>query len=101
MTAGRVRGPLPSRRVRTSARLGSDPGLVGLIGVSVCISLLEAWPISILIDKVLTGEIHGGLGAPVFLVRSCRRPDSVRSSRWSSISAALQVTGFAVWMGRA
>jgi subfamily B ATP-binding cassette protein MsbA len=30
--------------------------LVGLIGVSICVGLLEAWPFAVLIDSVLTSK---------------------------------------------
>ncbi|MFL5164701.1 MAG: ABC transporter ATP-binding protein, partial [Microvirga sp.] len=33
--------------------------LVGLIGVSVAVGLLEAWPLAVLIDSVLTAEPKG------------------------------------------
>jgi ATP-binding cassette subfamily B protein len=33
--------------------------LVALIGVSVCVGLLEAWPLAVLIDSVLTGQPKG------------------------------------------
>ena len=34
--------------------------LVLLIGISVSVGLLEAWPIAVLIDSVLTREPRGG-----------------------------------------
>jgi ATP-binding cassette, subfamily B, bacterial len=73
--------------------------LVGLIGVSVCVSLLEAWPIAILIDTVLTDKSNGDWIHRVFL-------SVLPESRLGQIvalvvfGAALQVTGYTVWMGR-
>ena len=74
--------------------------LVGLIGLSVGISLLEAWPISILIDNVLSDKpyedwIHRAF--PVVLPES--RPGQIIGL--VTIAAALQVTGYAVLTARA
>ena len=41
--------------------------LVGLIGVSVGVGLLEAWPIAVLIDSVLTQNPRGGWVHDLFL----------------------------------
>ena len=74
--------------------------LVGLIGLSVSISLLEAWPISILIDNVLSDKPREDWVHRAFLVLLPEtRPGQIIGL--VIISAALQVTGFAVWTARA
>jgi ATP-binding cassette, subfamily B, bacterial len=73
--------------------------LVVLIGLSVCVSLLEAWPIAILIDTVLSDRPGGDWIHLVFL-------SALPESRPSQIAAlvlfgaALQITGYLVWIGR-
>ena len=73
--------------------------LVILIGVSVCVGLLEAWPFAILIDSVLTKEPKGGWIHGLFL-------SVLPESRMGQviglvlIGLALQIVGYSVWMAR-
>ncbi|MBD2749892.1 hypothetical protein IC232_24765 [Microvirga sp. BT688] len=41
--------------------------LVALIGVSICVGLLETWPLAVLIDSVLTGQPKGDWVHALFL----------------------------------
>jgi subfamily B ATP-binding cassette protein MsbA len=66
--------------------------LVVLIGISVCVGLLEAWPLAILIDSVLTREPEGDRMHAVFLSflprTSSARWSASCSSAWASRSWA-------------
>jgi subfamily B ATP-binding cassette protein MsbA len=73
--------------------------LIGLIGLSVCVSLLEAWPIAILIDTVLTDKPSDESIHRAFLaILPESRPGQILGL--VVIGAALQVTGYMAWMGR-
>jgi len=73
--------------------------LVGLIAVSVCVGLLEAWPFAVLIDSVLTSEPKGGAINRLFL-------SIVPESKVGQIvglvliGMGLQIIGYLAWMGR-
>jgi ATP-binding cassette, subfamily B, bacterial len=73
--------------------------LVGLIGLSVCVALLEAWPLAVLIDTVLsetpsTDWVHRAFVAVLPESRLGQIVGLVL------IGAALQIIGYTVWMGR-
>jgi subfamily B ATP-binding cassette protein MsbA len=73
--------------------------LVALIGVSVAVGLLEAWPLAILVDAVLThdpkqGWIHGYFLAP--LPRD--KPGQILGL--VAIGLSLQVIGYCAWAAR-
>ena len=74
-------------------------GLVGLIGVSVCVSLLEAWPIAILVDTVLTDKPSADWVHQIFV---SFLPDSKFGQIVGLVvlGAALQVTGYVTWTAR-
>jgi ATP-binding cassette subfamily B protein len=73
--------------------------LTGLIGLSVCVSLLEAWPIAILIDTVLADKPGSDWIHRAFLsVLPENRPGQIIGL--VVIGAILQVTGYTVWMCR-
>ena len=73
--------------------------LVALIGVSVMVGLLEAWPLAILIDSVLTKEPKGDWIHGLFLA-------ALPESRMGQvvglvlIGMGLQIVGYLAWMGR-
>lgn len=73
--------------------------LVLLIGLSVLIGLLEAWPLAILIDSVLTREPKGDWIHPYFLAVL---PDDKTGQIVGLvvIGFTLQVVGYAAWMAR-
>ena len=73
--------------------------LVGLIGVSVGVGLLEAWPVAILIDSVLTGSPKGDRMHRLFL---SVLPDGMlgRLIGLVLIGLGLQVLGYLAWMSR-
>src|SRR5829696_5295773 len=71
--------------------------LVLMIGGSVAVGLLEAWPLAILIDSVLTQDPKGGWLHGYFLAVL---PDSKMGQIIGLvlIGLALQVVGYVVWM---
>ncbi|MBA3883062.1 MAG: ABC transporter ATP-binding protein [Chthoniobacterales bacterium] len=73
--------------------------LVVLIAISVVIGLLEAWPLAILVDSVLTQTPRGDWIHQIFL---SRLPDSKIGQVVGLvlIGMALQIIGYAVWMSR-
>ncbi len=73
--------------------------LVVLIAISVGIGLLEAWPLAVLIDSVLTKTPHSDWIHRAFL--SLLPPSKVgQVVGLVLIGMALQILGYAVWMGR-
>src|SRR5215217_1907375 len=73
--------------------------LVGLIAISVCVALLEAWPIAILIDSVLTAVPKGDRFHQLFLSYLPEsRPGQIVGL--VLVGMVLQVIGYTVWMGR-
>lgn len=74
--------------------------LVLLIGVSVGVGLLEAWPLAILVDTVLTKEPREGwLHAWFLSVLPGDKPGQIIGL--VLIGLALQVVGYTAWMARA
>ena len=73
--------------------------LVVLIGVSVCVGLLETWPLAILIDSVLTREPEGDWMHAVFL---SFLPEDKRGQVVGLvlIGMSLQIVGYTAWMAR-
>jgi ATP-binding cassette, subfamily B, bacterial len=73
--------------------------LVVLIGMSVAVGLLEAWPLAILIDTVLTQDPKGGWLHGYFLAVL---PDTKMGQVIGLvlIGFGLQVIGYTVWMAR-
>ena len=73
--------------------------LVVLIGCSVAVGLLEAWPLAILIDSVLTQDPKGGWLHGYFLAVL---PDSKMGQIIGLvlIGLALQIVGYVLWMLR-
>ena len=73
--------------------------LVVLIGVSICVGLLETWPLAVLIDSVLTNTPHSDWIHQLFL-------SPLPTSKTSQIvglvliGMALQLIGYFVWMSR-
>ena len=73
--------------------------LVGLIGVSVCVGLLEAWPLAVLIDSVLTGQPKGDWVHGLFL-------SILPASKVGQIvglvlmGMGLHIIGYLAWFGR-
>jgi len=73
--------------------------LVGLIGVSVCVGLLEAWPLAVLIDSVLTGQPKGDWVHGLFL-------SVLPASKVGQIvglvlmGMGLHIIGYLAWFGR-
>src|SRR3954469_19265335 len=73
--------------------------LISLVGMSVCVSLLEAWPLSILIDTVLSDRRSDDWIHRTFIqVLPESRPGQIVGL--VLIGAALQVVGYTVWMAR-
>jgi ATP-binding cassette, subfamily B, bacterial len=73
--------------------------LVGLISLSVCVALLEAWPLAILIDTVLAEAPSADWVHSTFLhMLPESRPGQIVGL--VVIGAALQIIGYTVWMGR-
>ncbi len=73
--------------------------LVGLIGVSVGVGLLEAWPLTVLIDSVLTrAPVTSGING-VFL---SLLPESKVGQVVGLVlmGMGLQLVGYLAWMGR-
>jgi ATP-binding cassette, subfamily B, bacterial len=73
--------------------------LVALIGVSVCVGLLEAWPLAVLIDSVLTNEPKGDWIHGLFLALL---PESKIGQVVGLvlIGMALHIIGYLAWLGR-
>ena len=88
---------------RAMAYFGPDwawiAALVLLIGVSVGVGLLEAWPVAVLIDSVLTQSPRGGWVHDLFL---SVLPDDKTGQIVGLvlIGMALQILGYLAWMGR-
>ncbi len=73
--------------------------LVALIGVSVAVGLLEAWPLAILVDTVLAQEPKGGWLHGYFL--ALLPPDRMgQLFGLVLIGFLLQIIGYSAWMGR-
>ena len=73
--------------------------LVMLIGVSVGVGLLEAWPLAILVDSVLTQNPKGGWIHGWFLaVLPGDKPGQILGL--VLIGLGLQVVGYSAWMAR-
>src|SRR5215217_6311470 len=74
-------------------------GLVVLIGLSVTVGLLEAWPFAVLVDSVLTQEPRGDWIHGLFLAVL---PDDKLGQIIGLvlIGLGLQVIGYTVWMAR-
>lgn len=73
--------------------------LVALIGVSVAVGLLEAWPLAILVDSILTHEPKGGWLHRYFLaVLPADKPGQILGL--VLIGLCLQVVGYSAWMAR-
>ncbi|GLI94068.1 ABC transporter ATP-binding protein [Methylocystis echinoides] len=74
--------------------------LVALIGVSVAVGLLEAWPLAILVDTVLTKEPKDGWLHVYFLALLPKdKPGQIIGL--VLIGLALQIIGYLAWMARA
>ena len=73
--------------------------LIFLIGVSVGIGLLEAWPVTVLIDSVLTQNPKGGWIYDLFL---SVLPDDKTGQIIGLvlIGMGLQIVGYLAWMAR-
>jgi len=73
--------------------------LVLLIGISVSVGLLEAWPIAVLIDSVLTREPRGGWTHQALL--SLLPEDKLgQVIGVVVVGAGLQIVGYSAWLGR-
>jgi ATP-binding cassette subfamily B protein len=73
--------------------------LVILIGVSVCVGLLEAWPLAVLIDSVLTREPKGDWVHALFL--SVLPADTIgQVVGLVLIGLGLHLVGYLAWMAR-
>lgn len=73
--------------------------LVVLIGISVLIGLLEAWPLAVLIDSVLTQTSHSDAIHRLFL--SVLPPTKMgQIVGLVLIGMTLQIIGYVVWMAR-
>ncbi len=88
---------------RASAYFAADwvwiATLVALIGVSVCVGLLEAWPLAVLIDSVLTGQPKGDWVHGLFL--SLLPADKVgQIVGLVLMGMGLYIIGYLVWFGR-
>jgi subfamily B ATP-binding cassette protein MsbA len=72
---------------------------VSLIGLSVAVGLLEAWPLAILIDSVLTGQPKGEWVHSLFL--SVLPADKVgQVVGLVLMGMGLHITGYLAWFGR-
>ena len=73
--------------------------LVALIGISVCVGLLEAWPLAVLIDSVLTGQPKSDWVHGLFL-------SILPASKVGQViglvlmGMALHIIGYLAWFGR-
>jgi subfamily B ATP-binding cassette protein MsbA len=73
--------------------------LVGLIGVSVCVGLLEAWPFAVLIDSVLTSKPNSDVVHTFFL--TILPADKVgQVVGLVAIGMVLHIIGYLAWFGR-
>ncbi|PVE21170.1 sugar ABC transporter [Microvirga sp. KLBC 81] len=73
--------------------------LVALIGVSVCVGLLETWPLAVLIDSVLTGQPKGDWVHSLFL--SILPADKVgQVIGLVLMGMGLHIIGYLAWFGR-
>ncbi|GEO17323.1 ABC transporter ATP-binding protein [Microvirga aerophila] len=73
--------------------------LLALIGVSTCVSLVEAWPLAILIDSVLTKEPRADWMHALFLsVLPAGKTGQIRGL--VLIGMGLQIIGYLAWFGR-
>lgn len=73
--------------------------LVGLISLSVGVGLLEAWPLAILVDSVLTHDPKGGWLHGYFLaVLPADRPGQILGL--VAIGLVLQIIGYSAWTAR-
>ncbi len=73
--------------------------LVALIGVSVGVGLLEAWPLAVLVDSVLTHDPKTGWLHGYFLALLPKdKPGQILGL--VLIGLVLQVVGYAAWMAR-
>jgi subfamily B ATP-binding cassette protein MsbA len=73
--------------------------LVLLIGISVFVGLLEAWPLAVLIDTVLTREPKGGWTHQALL--SFLPEDKLgQVIAVVLVGAGLQIVGYSAWLGR-
>jgi subfamily B ATP-binding cassette protein MsbA len=73
--------------------------LVGLIGVSVCVGLLEAWPFAVLIDSVLTSQPKSDVVHTFFLaLLPADRVGQVVGL--VAIGLVLHMIGYLAWFGR-
>ena len=71
--------------------------LLALIGMSVGVALLEAWPIAILVDTVLSGRENGVNGLVARMLPEGRVGQIVALAL---IGMAIQIVGYGVWMAR-
>jgi ATP-binding cassette, subfamily B, bacterial len=73
--------------------------LLALIGMSVGVALLEAWPVAILVDIVLAnGAQSGWVNRIVALALPQSRPAQIVAL--ALIGMAIQAIGYGVWMAR-
>lgn len=73
--------------------------LVLLIGVNVGVGLLEAWPLAVLVDSVLTREPRGDWIHAWFLaLLPADKPGQIMGL--VLIGLALQIIGYSAWMAR-
>jgi ATP-binding cassette, subfamily B, bacterial len=73
--------------------------LVALINVSICVGLLEAWPLAVLIDSVLTGRPSGDWMHGLFL--SVMPADKVgQVVGLVLMGMGLHIIGYLAWFGR-
>lgn len=73
--------------------------LVALIGVSICVGLLETWPLAVLIDSVLTGQPKGDWVHSLFL--SVLPADKVgQVVGLVLIGIGFHILGYVAWFGR-
>jgi ATP-binding cassette subfamily B protein len=73
--------------------------LVALIAVSVGVGLLEAWPLAVLVDSVLSSEPKGNWIHSYFLaVLPKDKPGQIAGL--VAIGLGLQLVGYTAWMGR-
>jgi ATP-binding cassette, subfamily B, bacterial len=73
--------------------------LLALIGISTCVSLMEAWPLAILIDSVLTKEPRNDWMHALFLsVLPASKIGQVIGI--VLVGMGLQIVGYLAWFGR-
>lgn len=73
--------------------------LVALIGVSVAVGLLEAWPLAILVDTVLTKDSKDGWLHVYFLaILPANKPGQILGL--VAIGLVLQIIGYTAWLAR-